>query len=150
MEKSEIFFDYSEVDANKNIRSEFVKSLEAFVSVYHSEKKKGFFLTFKKHIALQGNVEKIKMAYVSPFEDDDGDPDNHQNLDKIKKSVLQNYVKTLTVDDKYWKFQLFEENDHLAVLHWSEYLSKNELIFREIFATNQKEGLIVNDHKVII
>lgn len=114
--------------------------------MYHEETKKGFFLIFKKTTAITN--EKIKMAYVSPFEENDGDADNRKNFVEIKRKVLENYVKNLTDDEKYWKFQLFDENDHLAVLHWSEYLQKSELVFNEIYATMQKEGLVVNNKKV--
>ena len=140
--------DYSEADSNTEIRAEFKNTLMSFAPVFQEEEKKGFFLMFKKTMAINNGAERLKMAYISPFEENDGDPENIKNQIAIKKLILENYVHTLTIDEKYWKFQLFNENDHLAVMHWSEYLQKNELIFHEIFATMEPEGLIVNDHKV--
>lgn len=145
---SEIFLDYSIVDSNKEIRSEFPDTMKSFASIYHQETKKGFFMLFKKPDTAK-TTGKLKMVYIYPFEEEEGtDTEKFKNLLEIKKNISTFYLKSLSSDNKFWKFQLFDENAHTHILHWSEHLQENKYVLNDVYATMQKEGITFSDNNV--
>lgn len=141
--------DYSTIDSNKEIRSEFENSMKIFASIYHQETKKGFFMLFKKPKSAIGDTEKLKMVYIYPFEDYEGDdPEKFKNLIEIKRNISTSYLKSLTSDNKFWKFQLFDDKSNPHILHWSENQSENKFVLNDVYTTIANEGITISENKV--
>jgi len=104
---------------------------------------------FKKIDEENNLTQEVKIVYIYPFEEEGENDDKYKNLIEIKRFILKNYIKTLTSDKRFWKFQLFDDNTHLSIFHWSDYLQKNKLVFNDVYAIMQKEGFLVKEQGVI-
>ncbi len=108
-------------------------------------------MLFNKLIKLNDGTEKLRIVYIEPSEIDN--QNEIQNEDQIKifqNKIFENYINFLSVDNnKYWKFQIFNENDQLELLHWSEYINLNKLFYDNIYTTMLAEGIVINQEKVI-
>jgi len=134
------------------IRKEFQNSLQHFSGLYQTfpENQKGFFILFRKLIQLNNGTEKLRMVYIHPINISTLDPRQNELFVKLlKRKTYTNYINTITNDNKYWKYQIFGENNHLKLLHWSEYLSSNKLFYDDTYTTSQAEGIVINEEKVL-
>lgn len=150
-DESEIFFQYEEVLNKDFVRKEFQNSLQRFSGLYQTfaENQKGFFILFRKMIQLNNGTEKLRMVYIHPINIPSLDAKQNQLFVKLlKRKIYNNYINTITTDNKYWKYQIFSENNHLKLLHWSEYLSSNNLFYDNTYTTLQAEGIVINEEKV--
>lgn len=133
----------------EDVRKEYQKSLLKFTAVYERISRKGFLLIFKNLIELNNGVEKMRMVYIIPDEQQRKNGiEKSINTVKIKQSILRFFMDNLINDVKFWKFQNFNENNHLELLHWSEYLETNNLFYEDVFTTLQSEGVVINQEKV--
>merc|ERR1712032_199444 len=138
LDNTEIFFDYSSIESNEEIRSEFPNSLKNFASINQQETKKGFFMLFKKAKSAIPNSEKIKAVYLNPSE--------VKNIIELKKNISTSYLKTLKSDDKYWNYQLFNEKSNPRILHWSQHVQEKKHFLNDVNANIGKERLTINDN----
>ena len=116
-----------------------------------AENQKGVFILFRKLVQLNHGTEKLRMVYIHPTYVNSIDAKKNQLfINLLKKKIYVNYLNQITSDDKYWKYQNFGVNDHLKLLHWSEYLNSNKLFSYNTYTTLQAEGIVINQEKVFL